>query len=155
MVLCKLKQGVEMNFAEGSKRIYIVLCCIILMVYAGVRFSEFPSKETVAPWLSYQLKKAITDDWDRETGQKSTRYQIDFGDLKPSDFFEESCKKGIMPKTETEKVCQQYRLEIEGLPWTRTKYIGETFGVIFATAVGASLLWALLAWIGRGFKKDQ
>lgn len=72
-----------------------------------------------------------------------------------SEIFEENCKKGIMPKTETEKVCQQYRLEIEGLQWTRTKYIGEMFGVIFAAAVGASLLWALLAWIGRGFKKDR
>ena len=181
-----------MNFAEGLKRIYIVLCCIILIIYAGIRFSEFPNKESISPWLTYQLKDAITADWNREAEQeigkiqgrgqwviedapgrdlsaelyggqekgqeiakKQGRYEIVFDDVKPSEIFGMNCKEGVLPKIETEKVCQKYRLEIEALPWTRAKHVGETFGVIFAIAVGASLLWALMAWVGRGFKKAR
>ena len=64
-----------MNFTEGLKRIYIVLCCIILIIYAGIRFSEFPNKESISPWLTYQLKDAITADWNRETEQAKGKMQ--------------------------------------------------------------------------------
>lgn len=135
-----------MNFAEGIKRVYVALVCLILLVFSIAQFNSRPTLERTA-WLPYE---AFRDTIAEAEGKN--KYSLNWGQQSEFEFVEEKCKlplKYTLEKLNT--TCQKYIDAKNGLPKELAHHVAESLFYAALTAAGSYFLWVLLAWIGRGF----
>ena len=140
-----------MNFAEGVKRVYVVLACSVLIIVSIDQYNQRPTTESRALETSFILEKTY-DEQGRET-----KYVLDFGGKSRVQYVDEACKNPFMQFVdEMFKACGRYNFEKSELPKELAFHAAKSMGLLALVALGASLLWMLMAWIGRGFlaKKD-
>ena len=63
----------------------------------------------------------------------------------------EACAVKFKALTEIGRVCADYTAAIEGLLEESAKFTATAVGIALGIGGSATLLWAILAWIGRGF----
>lgn len=141
-----------MNFAEGIKRIYVVLACLVLTAVAIDMYNQRPTLEFSAIETSFALEK-VYDEQGRET-----KLFRDFGGKSRAQFADDTCKNPVtqLNNENYKEACMRYNFEKSELPKELAYHAAKSGGLLALVALGASLLWMLMAWIGRGFmtKKD-
>jgi len=133
-----------MNFAEGVKRVYVVLSCLVLLIYLVVQFEDRPSVANHA-WKTYD---ALRDAY--AAAEKKNRYDIDWGKQTAFEFSEQICKPPLKwVLDDVNVICQKYIDAKNGLTKEVAYHAASSLGWAALIALGSSLLWMLLAWIGR------
>lgn len=135
-----------MNFAEGVKRVYVVLSCLVLLIFLVVQFDNRPTLSSHA-WTTYD---ALRDAY--AASGKKTRYDIDWGKQTAWEFAEQNCKPPLKWVLEDVNViCQKYIDAKNGLTKEVAYYAATSLLWAALIALGCYLLWRLLAWVGKGF----
>ena len=135
-----------MNFAEGVKRVYVVLACLFWVAWAIALFEDRPREDSNYWTTADALKDDIAE------GMGKTRYGVTWGDKSNSEFIKETCSHPATQYSEKRKeLCRNYNHAQTELPKALAYHAAYSLGVLALVALGASLLWMLMAWIGRGF----
>jgi len=141
-----------MNFAEGTKRVYVTLAGLVLVAMSITLYNERPTLESSASNASFVLAK-VYDEQGRET-----KWVLDFGGKSSIQYTEEFCTNFFTQYDHQKKkdACNRYNFEKSEMPKELAFHAAKSLGKIALLALGAILLWMLMAWIGRGFlvKKD-
>jgi len=135
-----------MNFAEGVKRVYVVLSCLVLLTFLVLQFDGRPTLSSHA-WKTYDaLRDTIA------AAENKSRYDIDWGKQTALEFTEKMCNPPLKWVIEDANViCQKYMDSKNGLTKELAYYAGESLFIAALIALGSYLLWLLLAWVGKGF----
>lgn len=162
--------GVFMNFSEGIKRVYVTLACLVWLITATVFVMDRP-KENRNDWAT---ANALMDDLAKQYGgvktdeAKPDKNNVLWDDQPRSELIAAQCSRPywsggapgkwtITEYAEKRKdICDRYNHAKTELPKDLAYHAAESVGILALVALGASLLWMLMAWIGRGFvaKKD-
>jgi len=141
-----------MNFAEGIKRVYVAFACLVLIAVAIDLYNQRPTLEFRALETSFVLEKVYD-----EQGSE-TKFVWDFGGKSRVQYTDETCKNPVTQfnNAKYKEACNRYNFEKNELPKELAYHAAKSVGLLALVALGASLLWMLMAWIGRGFlaKKD-
>lgn len=145
-----------MNLMEGVKRIYIVVAVGIAIGYAFSMFQNFTDRRAIEALFSGSIKSLIVSEASKEQSKEIVPWMVQWGNQTDSEFVESVCKHATSTQTELIETCARYKKSIEEYPSTLAKFIvGWIIGGIAAIGVGSSLLWLILAWVGRGFTKSK
>jgi hypothetical protein len=135
-----------MNFAEGAKRVYITIACLVWVISAVALFDDRP-KEDRYDWTTAD---ALKDEVATMLG--TTRYGVDWGNQSNSEFVRKTCSTLTTKSTEaTKRTCFNHEDAQKKLPKDLAIHAAYSVGILALVAIGAALLWMLMAWIGRGF----
>ena len=136
-----------MNFAEGIKRVYVTLACLVLIVMSIDLYNQRPTTEASALATSFVLEKTY-DQQGRET-----KYVLDFEGKSRVQYTEDTCKN-FFSQFDPEKhkeACNRYNFEKSELPKELAYHAAQSVGILALVAIGSIFFWMLMAWIGRGF----
>ena len=165
-----------MNFAEGIKRIYVTIVCLVLVASAIALFDDRPREDRYDRTTADALKGGIA------AGLGTTRYGVAWQDKSNSEFIKETCSNPFAkyaieeenpfakyadtpaagkwviedaPVTqfqENEKqTCINYNHAKTELPKELAYHAAQSVGILALVAIGSIFFWMLMAWIGRGF----
>lgn len=141
-----------MNFAEGAKRIYITLTCIVGIGLPMAQ--EFPTQKSVAYTYENKIQNRIVE-LEKAAGNKEiSPWNVKWGDKSSIEFVASLCSPDAgfyKSDRQAVEICTKYKEEIDGLAWAKTKFALASVGRMLGFFIGAALFWMLLAWIGRGF----
>lgn len=138
-----------MNLAEGIKRIYITVACLVLVISASVHYENRPTEERLSRKTATAIKDAIA-----ARNNQSTFVEL----LRRSDakFVEEICSPPVQNRyEEIVDLCNRYNFEKTELPKALTYHAAYSAVILVLAALAARLLWILMAWIVRGFISDK
>ena len=135
-----------MNFAEGLKRVYVVLSCLIVLMFLVLQFEDRPTIDRLA-WKTYD---AVRDTL--AAAEKKAKYEIDWGKQTPLEFSEQMCKPPLKWVVEdVNAICQKYIDAKNGMSKELAYHAATSLFWAALIAFGSYLLWLLLAWVGKGF----
>lgn len=138
-----------MNFAEGIKRVYVALACLVWVVTAIAFVMDRP-KESRNDWATAD---ALMDDLAKQYGGvRIDKNNVLWDDQPRSKFIADQCSHPATQYSEKRKeICEKYNFEKSELPKELAYHAAKSVGILALLALGATLLWTLFAWIGRGF----
>lgn len=154
-----------MNFAEGIKRIYVTIVCLVLVASAIALFDDRP-KEDRYDWAT---ANALMDDLAKQYGgvitdeAKPDKNNVLWDDQPRSEFIAAQCSHpywsgGVSGKwTITEyaekrkDICDRYNHAKTELPKDLAYHAAQSVGILALVAIGSVFFWMLMAWIVRGF----
>jgi hypothetical protein len=148
-----------MNFSEGIKRVYVTLACFLWLITATVFVMDRP-KEDRNDWAT---STTLMDDLAKQFGgvkideAKPDKRNVLWDNPSRAEFIAAQCSHPSTKYAEKRKeICDRYNFEKSEFPKDLSSYAAKSLGIVALIPFGASLLWMLMAWIGRGFmtKKD-
>lgn len=138
-----------MNLAEGIKRIYITVACLVLFICAWVLYENRPTEERLIRITATAIKDAIAVRNNQTTFVESLRRS----DAK---FVEEICSPPVQNRfEEIVDLCNRNNFEKTEIPKALTYHAAYSAVILVLVALGARLLWILMAWIVRGFTSGE
>ena len=135
-----------MNFAEGIKRVYMTLAGLVWVISGIALFDDRPREDRYDSTTAEAIKDVIVKK------AKVQNYDIDFGKESSSALVARFCTPPVENRfDEIKALCNNHNHAKTELPKDLAYHAAYSAGVLGLVALVASLLWMLLAWIGRGF----
>lgn len=138
-----------MNLAEGVRRIYLTLTCLILVVSAFSLYEDRPTEQRLTSNTVNAIKDAIAV-------RNNQKTYVEF--LKKSDamFFEEICMAQEPNRfEEIVDLCNRHKFEKIELPRELIYHALYSVVTLLLVSLCAFLFWILTSWISRGFTSDK